>query len=133
MACIPRAEPSPRIVNGVLRWYQHDTFSLFLDLDLRDDDGEAVTLGPNDGVAVAFRDRHHQIIKEFMCSPVEGNCVELVFNEDLSRSFIKGEYRYDVVLLFGIHPAPLSIDEDWPGLVCDKRQTIVNDARAVVE
>ena len=33
---LPRADLSPRIVNGVLKWYEGDTFSLQIDLELED-------------------------------------------------------------------------------------------------
>ena len=51
---IPGAYPSPRIDKGVLRWYEGDTFSIVLRFDLKDQDGEAVTIGTTDSMAVVF-------------------------------------------------------------------------------
>ena len=45
MTKLPGAKPSPRIAGGVLRWYAGDTFSVTLALELRDQDGDPVTVG----------------------------------------------------------------------------------------
>ena len=48
MTKLPGAKPSPRIAGGVLRWYAGDTFSVTLALELRDQDGDPVTVGACD-------------------------------------------------------------------------------------
>ena len=54
---LPAARPSPRIAGGALRWYAGDTFSLTLQLELTDQDGEEVAIGASDSVTVSFYDR----------------------------------------------------------------------------
>ena len=36
MSNLPNAEQSPRVVNGVIKWYEGDTFDLTIGLDLED-------------------------------------------------------------------------------------------------
>ena len=62
---IPGAYPSPRIDKGVLRWYEGDTFSIVLRFDLKDQDGEAVTIGTTDSMAVVFLDDTRQTVHTF--------------------------------------------------------------------
>ena len=57
MSNLPNAEQSPRVVNGVIKWYEGDTFTMDLGLGLTDQDGEAVTLNAADTVKVTFRDK----------------------------------------------------------------------------
>ena len=53
MTKLPGAKPSPRIAGGVLRWYAGDTFSVTLALELRDQDGDPVTVGASDKIGRA--------------------------------------------------------------------------------
>jgi hypothetical protein len=57
MTKLPGAKPSPRIAGGVLRWYAGDTFSVTLALELRDQDGDPVTVGASDSLTVSFLTR----------------------------------------------------------------------------
>ena len=59
MTKLPGARPSPRIAGGVLRWYAGDTFSVTLALELRDQDGDPVTVGASDSLTVSFFDASH--------------------------------------------------------------------------
>ena len=59
MTKLPGAKPSPRIAGGVLRWYAGDTFSVTLALELRDQDGDPVTVGASDSLTVSFFDASH--------------------------------------------------------------------------
>ena len=54
MTKLPGAKPSPRIAGGVLRWYAGDTFSVTLALELRDQDGETVSVGASDSETLAL-------------------------------------------------------------------------------
>ena len=116
MAYIPHAEPSPRIVNGELHWYQGDTFSIELHLDLRDQDDTPIEIGPDDTVKIIFRDRKGADMNVF--DPFMGivnNIITLVFDAARTAKFIRGIYQYDVIY------------------VGQNRTTIVNDNRVVVE
>ena len=64
MSNLPNAEQSPRVVNGVIKWYEGDTFTMDLGLGLTDQDGEAVTLNAADTVKVTFRDKGENEVKE---------------------------------------------------------------------
>ena len=55
MTKLPGAKPSPRIAGGVLRWYAGDTFSVTLALELRDQDGDPVTVGASDSLTILSR------------------------------------------------------------------------------
>ena len=47
---IPGARVSPRIANGCICWYEGDTFSLRLRLELEDQDGADVAIGQTDTI-----------------------------------------------------------------------------------
>lgn len=96
MINIPNAKESPRIVNGVLRWYCGDTFDLQLTLDLEDQDREPVVIQPTDKVEVVFLDRSLNEVKTFTFTEVEGNTVVMTFDEDVTALFDIGDYTYDV-------------------------------------
>lgn len=116
MAYIPHAEPSPRIVNGEIHWYQGDTFSIELHLDLRDQDDTPIEIVPDDTVRIIFRDRKGTDMNVFdTFTGIVNNVVTLDFNTARTAKFIKGEYQYDVV---------------YTG---QNRTTIANDNRVVVE
>ena len=71
MTKLPGAKPSPRIAGGVLRWYAGDTFSVTLALELRDQDGDPVTVGASDSLTVSFFDASHAPVSPFgPCAPV---------------------------------------------------------------
>lgn len=112
MSNIPNAKQSPRLMNGVLSWYKNDTFTLQIELDLTDQDGE--TMDATGTVEVVFSDDCHNVIKEFTLTPKE-NIVTLEFTEDVTALFHKGEYTYDIY---------------YNG---EKRTTIANDNKVVVE
>lgn len=93
---IPGAYPSPRIDKGVLRWYEGDTFSIVLRFDLKDQDGEDVTMGTSDSVEVAFLDDTRQTVHTFSFAKVEADQVKLKFDAEVSAKFTKGKYTYDI-------------------------------------
>ena len=96
MSNLPSAEQSPRVVNGVIKWYEGDTFTMDLGLGLTDQDGEAVTLNAADTVKVTFRDKGENVVKEFSFTNVSKDTVTLDFNAAVTALFPKGRYTYDV-------------------------------------
>lgn len=112
---IPNAKVSPRVENGVIKWYEGDTFSLQLELELRDQDGEAITIGENDTVHIIFRDDTLDAVKEFNFTEITGNIVTMVFDSTVTALFPKGRYTYDV---------------HYTG---ENRTTVCNDNKAEVE
>lgn len=98
---VPGARVSPRIANGCICWYEGDTFSLRLKLELEDQDGEDVTVGASDSVKVTFFDRTRQQVHEFTYTGITGNAVTLSFTESVSAKFPKGLYTYDILYTHG--------------------------------
>ena len=98
---IPGAYASPRISNGVLCWYAGDTFSIVIQVDLTDQDGEAVDIGTTDTVKITFRDDTRAEVWSKTFSNVEENQVTLVVDATVSAKFPKGKYTYDVEFSHG--------------------------------
>lgn len=96
MANIPNARISPRIDTGVLKWYEGDTFELQLELELTDQDGEAVIIQPTDTVRILFLDECRETVKEFSFTNVQNNTVTLEFDATATALFPRGKYTYDV-------------------------------------
>lgn len=98
---IPGAYASPRISNGVLCWYAGDTFSIVIQADLTDQDGEAVDIGTTDTVKITFRDDTRAEVWSKTFSNVANNQVTLVVDATVSAKFPKGKYTYDVEFSHG--------------------------------
>ncbi len=94
---IPSAKPSPRIVNGILYWYEGDTFPLYLDFELSDADGEPITVTSAAEIEITFYDHRETDVKTFSFTGVQNNTVTLVFDENVTALFPSGEYTYDIV------------------------------------
>lgn len=97
-ARLPAAAVSPRISGGTLKWYEGDTFTLYLRTDMTDTDGEAVHLQRNDRLTVTFFDRCLRQVYRFCMTAVQEDTVALVFDAEVSSRFPKGEYTYDIYL-----------------------------------
>lgn len=96
MTQIPAARQSPQVRNGCLSWYAGDTFELTLALLLRDQDGESVTLGPEDTVEVQFFDAEDQPVRTFTFTQTAQNTVCIRFDADVTAQFPRGDYAFDV-------------------------------------
>lgn len=96
MGNIPSAKQSPRIENGVLKWYAGDTFSLQMELELEDQDGEPVILTSTDTVKVSFYNECRENVKTFEFTDVQSNTVTLEFDATVTALFSKGRYIYFV-------------------------------------
>lgn len=115
MGNLPNAKVSPRIDNGTLKWYYLDTFELQLSLELTNQDEEIVVMSPSDVVNVMFKNKSGKVVKCFEFTEIVDNTITLVFNEDCSSLFDKGEYVYDIYY------------------IANNRTTIASNNRAVVE
>lgn len=87
MTKLPGAKPSPRIAGGVLRWYAGDTFSVTLALELRDQDGDPVTVGASDSLTVSFFDASHAPVHTFQFDRMTGGQATLTFDDTVSANF----------------------------------------------
>ena len=96
MSELPSAQQSPRIVNGVLKWYQGDTFDLKIQLKMIDQDGTEIIIGDGDTVTVVFKDKTDTEIKTFLFETVENNTITLDFDSECTANFPRGEYFYDI-------------------------------------
>lgn len=112
---LPSARMSPRIVNGVIKWYEGDTFSLRVEIELTDEADEQIMIQPTDEVRFVFRNNRKEIVHEIRETNIENNCVTLYFTENVSAKFPKGRYEYDVY---------------YNG---EERKTLSNDSPIVVE
>ena len=96
MSNIPSARRSPRLVNGVIYWYQGDTFSITLKINLKDQDGEPITIASSDVVTIVIQNVRRETVKTFEFTNIENNRVVLSFTDAVTALFRKGKYTYDV-------------------------------------
>ena len=102
---IPSAEVSPRNDNGILKFYEGDTFKFQLYLELEDQDGEDIILdGSKDSVVINFFNYKNRIIETFSFGKGKDNPIgvenilELDFDEETTGLFEKGKYTYDCIV-----------------------------------
>lgn len=112
---IPAAELSPRIKNGVLMWYEGDTFTLDLELKLIDQDDEPVVIPSSATVKVVFLNEQRNTVKEFTFADIEDNNISMVFDATVTALFPAGCYTYDLCYTAG------------------DRTTLINENEVVVE
>lgn len=96
MANIKGAEPSPRIVNNILYWYEFNTFTLTWTLNLKDEETqEPIIFNPDDRITFKFFDEMKNVVytQDFTNIP-ETNIVELNFDENVTKNFKNGVYTY---------------------------------------
>lgn len=103
MANLNRAKPSPRVENGVLAWYQGDTFRLVIRLRLEDGCGLPVELTGTDSLELRIRNsRGDTVLTE---TTVGGSLLrgeaDLVMDGEKTQRFPAGAYEYDLVLTHG--------------------------------
>lgn len=98
MATLPGAAASPRIENGVLRWYEGDTFQVNLLLTLTDQDGAPVTLNSGDTATLTFRDRRRAVADTVTFTNIRNGALPLVMDAARSARFPAGTYTYTLTL-----------------------------------
>ena len=104
---IPKAKLSPRNVNGVLKFYEGDTFTCYLTLELTDQSGAPVILdGSESEVKFCFYDSKNRLVKEFVFGGEAGgeineNKMNLDFDCETTALFHRGKYTYDCALECG--------------------------------
>lgn len=97
MTKIPAARCSPRNDNGVLHWYEGDTFLLDLSVRLRDESGDVVPFAASDTVIITFFDKHEDAVHQFSFNKIQDNTVQLDFDAVVTTKFPAGAYTYDAV------------------------------------
>lgn len=114
---VPHADISPRIdADGVIYWYQGDTFKIDFEIKLLSDDDPPVEIPLQDGDTVRFTFRDYRTrVAEFVFDTFQDGVVTLEFDAQMTAKFCRGEYTYDVT-----HER-------------DYIRTIIKDNKAVVE
>lgn len=97
MKTIPRAKASPRMENGVIRWYEGDTFRLTLILNLKMLSEESYPIGEGDSVTVNTYDDIKNLVESINFDKIENNSVVIDFDSVRTAKYPKGKYRYDVI------------------------------------
>ena len=115
MSNMQKAEHSPKIVNGVLSWYEGNTFELQFELELVDQDDFPITIADTDTVDIVFRDKKRKIVKGFHFENISENIVVLNFDIEVTALFPEGKYTFDM---------------DYTG---ENRVTILHDSPVRVE
>lgn len=115
MQPLPSAKQSPRISDGVIYWYENDTFDIDLQFELVTSSGEPIEITAFDEIKIIFRNSSDKVIKEFSFTGIEDNTIKLVINSAVSAMFPKGIYTYDICYK------------------SDGRTTIANDNKVVVQ
>lgn len=98
MTNLPNSLPSPRITDGVLRWYKGDTFELTVTIDLTDQDDAPVDIKPSDILTIAFSKEDGIEIHTFEFTNIIDATVTLGFTQAISDLFDTGCYAYTVTL-----------------------------------
>lgn len=98
MGNIKSALPSPRIEDGVIKWYVGDEFEIGFQLNLQDADGEPIILNSTDTVTVSIKRWDKEPVKDFIFNNVENNFISLEFDSDTTALFSKGQYIYDIII-----------------------------------
>ena len=96
MGTIPAAKQSPRIENDILKWYEGDTFTLNIELVLKDDSGSPVTITSTDTVTAIFYNERGDIVKTFTFQNITGNVISIEIDSESTSLFTKGKYIYDI-------------------------------------
>lgn len=88
-----KTKDSPRIENGVLYFYEGDTFVFKLDLNFTQD-GEPLEIEPTDTVIFEFKDERGDIIASQIFTNIVDNKVDMEWDTEFTSHFSKGKYTY---------------------------------------
>ena len=96
MSEIKPAKSSPRIENGVLRWYHGDSFQIEWEINLTQN-GRSYEFDENDELIFSFyRKPEKELVHQFTFTNIQDNMVTLDFTEEISSKFDVGYYSYCV-------------------------------------
>ena len=90
------AKESPRIEDGIIKWYCGDAF--FLDFDVIDDrTGKALELEERDGVVITFYNHQLLVVKKFeFTGGISCDCLTCHIDKATSKLFATGKYTYNI-------------------------------------
>lgn len=95
MGNIPNARRSPRLVNGIIRWYEGDTFTLKFNINLKDENGDPIDILTQDAYLIEIRNASNEVVYQTAGNLANGS-FELYVDNTLTTIFTAGEYRYDI-------------------------------------
>lgn len=90
------AKVSPRVENGIIKWYCGDAF--YINFELIDDNtNEPITLNPKDTVTVSFYNKQLLLVKRFIFGGgADCGCLRCHICKDTTKGFLVGRYTYDI-------------------------------------
>lgn len=86
------AAQSPRFEGTELHYYEGDTFTLEMPINLQKD-GEAVMISPVDEICLSFY-KGDILLAEKSFTGIEDNTIYLFWDEEFTKKFKKGDYTY---------------------------------------
>lgn len=94
---LPGAQMSPRIINGVLKWYEGDTFQLSVEINLQDEVGNTIDILESHTVEFKFYNEKERMVHWVTFGNIQDNTVLLIVDDVVTKKFPKGKYTYDVI------------------------------------
>ena len=115
---------SPRVDQGVLKWFEGDTFGIDMEINLVregiDEDGngkdDPVIFDDNDQLIVTFFNSRREVIHSFIATHINEDptsemyhTISLTFTKAISSKFRKGKYTYCIKYLSKDSPTAVDI------------------------
>ena len=91
---------SPRVENGIIKWYEGDAFYLYFNLlmGIKSEGLYPLELSENDKVTVTFSTLQDRVIKIFEITETVADKFPIYIDAKTTRIFRKGKYHYDIEL-----------------------------------
>ena len=94
MSDIKSAKSSPRLENGILKWYHGDSFQIEWEINLTQN-GEPYEYDSNDELIFSFFNKPgKELVHQFTFTNIQDGIVTLDFTEEISNKFDVGHYSY---------------------------------------
>lgn len=93
---IPGAKVSPRIENGVLIFYEGDTFKLNIEIELKLQSGETVSIASSEQICFEIFDHRGVELWSKTFTGVTNNTIAFEMDEEMVDLFHEGEYSYTI-------------------------------------
>lgn len=88
-----KTKDSPWIDNGVLYFYEGDTFVFKLDLNFTQD-GEPLEIEPTDTILFEFKNDRGEIIATKIFTNITDNKLDMEWDQEFTSHFTVGKYTY---------------------------------------
>lgn len=97
MENIITARLTPRFENGRLYFYEGNTFTLAIEIELKMTSGESFPIESNSKIYCNFYDETDTEIATKTFSNITNSRITLDFDKDFVAKFPKGKYFYDII------------------------------------